>query len=163
MDRTAYLVDSVYKYRGLGDGTAYINGETIRLLSSYTSLYLQIAFEVREDVEALMRDGTPLTVSKKKAVDEKIDFALHFLDKGISQFPEEWRCYWAAAYVLEVVRDKKRALEYLDKGLENVPAYDEQGRARLEMNRRSVETMRETLTVVPDPAPTANDTVSAAN
>jgi tetratricopeptide (TPR) repeat protein len=163
MDRTAYLVDSVYKYRGLGYGTAYINGETIRLLSSYTSLYLQIAFEVREDVEALMRDGTPLTVSKKKAVDEKIDFALHFLDKGISQFPEEWRCYWAAAYVLEVVRDKKRALEYLDKGLKNVPAYDEQGRARLEMNRRSVETMRETLTVVPDPAPTANDTVSAAN
>ncbi len=163
MDRTAYLVDSVYKYRGLGDGTAYINGETIRLLSSYTSLYLQIAFEVREDVDALMRDGTPLTVSKKKTVDEKIDFALHFLDKGISQFPEEWRCYWAAAYVLEVVRDKKRALEYLDKGLENVPAYDEQGRARLEMNRRSVETMRETLTVVPDPAPTANDTVSAAN
>ena len=166
LDRTAKLIDSVYKFRGLGDGTAYINGETSRLLSSYTSLYLQIAFQIREEVEALLRDGTPLTLSKKKTIDEKVNFALRFLDKGIYQFPEEWRCYWAAAYILELVRDKQRAAEYLDKGLENVPAYDEQARARLEGNRRSVELMRETLTVVPDSASSdssANDTVAGAN
>ena len=127
---------------------------------------MQIAFQIREEVEALLRDGTPLTLSKKKTIDEKVNFALRFLDKGIYQFPEEWRCYWAAAYILELVRDKQRAAEYLDKGLENVPAYDEQGRARLEGNRRSVELMRETLTVVPDSASSdssANDTVAGAN
>ncbi len=150
LERTAYLIDSVYKFRGLGDGTAYIDGETTRLLSSYTSLYLQIAFQVRENIVALLQNA-PLTTSKKQQIDALVEKALHFLDKGIAQFPEEWRCYWAASYILEPVREKKRALEYLDKGLKNVPVFDEQGRARLEINRQSFESMPDMpLAVVPD-------------
>lgn len=153
LPRTAELIDSVYKFRGLGDGTAYIDDETIRLLSSYTSLYLQIAFQVREEMEALLKDGTPLTSAKLKTLNEKADFALRYLDRGIYQFPEEWRCYWAASYVLEVIQDKKRALDYLARGLENVPAYDEQGRARLEMNRQAFESRPDRpLKAVPDTA-----------
>lgn len=150
LERTAYLIDSVYKFRGLGDGSAYIDGETTRLLSSYTSLYLQIAFQVRENIVALLQNA-PLTTSKKQQIDALVEKALHFLDKGIAQFPEEWRCYWAASYILEPVREKKRALEYLDKGLKNVSVFDEQGRARLEINRQSFESMPDMpLAVVPD-------------
>ena len=150
LERTAYLIDSVYKFRGLGDGTAYIDGETTRLLSSYTSRYLQIAFQVRENIVALLQNA-PLTTSKKQQIDTLVEKALHFLDKGIAQFPEEWRCYWAASYILEPVREKKRALEYLDKGLKNVSVFDEQGRARLEINRQSFESMPDMpLAVVPD-------------
>ncbi len=157
LERTAYLIDSVYQFRGLGDGTAYVDGETTRLLSSYTSLYLQIAFQIREEMTAMLSDGTPLTVSKKRKLDEMTNFALRYLDRGIYQFPEEWRSYWAAAFVLDVLKDKKRALEYLDRGLENVPAYDEQGRLRLEMNRQSVEAMPDKpLAVVPDSVLPAN-------
>lgn len=153
LERTAHLIDDVYRFRGLGDGTAYVDDETTRLLSSYTSLYLQIAFQVREEMMAMLSDGTPLTVSKKRKLDEMTNFALRYLDRGIYQFPEEWRSYWAAAFVLDVLKDKKRALEYLDRGLENVPAYDEQGRMRLEMNRQSVEAMPEkSLAVVSDSA-----------
>lgn len=150
LERTAYLIDSVYKFRGLGDGSAYIDGETTRLLSSYTSLYLQIAFQVRENIVALLQNA-PLTTSKKQQIDALVEKAMHFLDKGIAQFPEEWRCYWAASYILEPVREKKRALEYLDKGLKNVSVFDEQGRARLEINRQSFESMPDMpLAVVPD-------------
>ena len=153
LERTAHLIDDVYRFRGLGDGTAYVDDETTRLLSSYTSLYLQIAFQVREEMMAMLSDGTPLTVSKKRKLDEMTNLALRYLDRGIYQFPEEWRSYWAAAFVLDVLKDKKRALEYLDRGLENVPAYDEQGRMRLEMNRQSVEAMPEkSLAVVSDSA-----------
>lgn len=151
LERTAYLIDSVYKFRGLGDGTAYINGETSRLLSSYTSLYLQIAFQTREEMEAVVRDGTPMTASKKARLEELANFALRYLDKGIYQFPGEWRCYWAAAYVLDVLRDKERIQKYMDMGLERIPAYDEQGRARLEANRKASEAMPP-LQVVPDSA-----------
>ena len=50
---TAAMIDTVFKFRGLGDGTAYINDETNRLLSSYVSLYLQISFDAREKIAAL--------------------------------------------------------------------------------------------------------------
>ena len=160
LERTAYLIDSVYKFRGLGDGTAHIDGETMRLLSSYTSLYLQIAFQVREDIGAILQSG-PLTAEKKKQIDEKVEYALHFLDRGIAQFADEWRCYWAASYVLEIVRDKKRATEYLNKGLENVSVYDEQGRARLEMNLQSIAVMPDApLQVVPDAEIASDSTAS---
>ena len=64
----ADLIDSVYKFRGLGDGTAYINDETQRLLSSYVSLYLQISFDAREKIAAL-RTSKPFTAEKKAAAD----------------------------------------------------------------------------------------------
>lgn len=162
LERTAYLVDSVYKYRGLGDGTAYINGETARLLSSYTSLYLQIAFQIREEMEGVLRDGSPMTVSKKKKLEEMANFALHYLDLGIYQFPEEWRCYWATAHVLEILRDKDRIQKYMEKGLENVPEYEEQGRARLMMSLNAVNAMS-ALTVVPDAPQGDSATVSASD
>lgn len=162
LERTAYLVDSVYKYRGLGDGTAYINGETARLLSSYTSLYLQIAFQIREEMEGVLRDGSPMTVSKKKKLEEMANFALRYLDLGIYQFPEEWRCYWATAHVLEILRDKDRIQKYMEKGLENVPEYEEQGRARLMMSLNAVNAMS-ALTVVPDAPQGDSSTVSASD
>ncbi len=161
LERTAYLVDSVYKYRGLGDGTAYINGETARLLSSYTSLYLQIAFQIREEMEDVFRDGSPMTVSKKNKLEEMANFALRYLDLGIYQFPEEWRCYWAAAHVLEILRDKDRIQKYMEKGLENVPEYEEQGRARLMMSLNAVGAMP-ALTVVPD-APQGDSSAASAS
>ncbi len=168
LGRTAFLIDSVYKFRGLGDGTAYIDDETTRLLSSYTSLYLQIAFQVRDKMNALLSDGTPLTESKVKTLQAMTDFALRFLDRGIYQFPEEWRSYWAASFVLESVKDRNRAAEYLKRGLEKVPAYDEQGRMRLEMELERLASMPET-TLADDlklarkaAADSASDTVSAA-
>jgi len=151
--RTEFLVDSIYKYRGLGDGTAYVNGETERLLSSYSSLYLQIAFQMREQMDSLIKDGTPMTSLKKKALDSMASEALRYLDRGIYQFPEEWRCYWAASYVLEASRNKAKAVEYCKKGLDNVPAYEEQGRARLQMNLESLSAMPD---FVPAPAVVAD-------
>ena len=150
MQRTAFLIDSVYRYRGLGDGSAYINNETLRLLSSYSSLYLQIAFQVREEIVAL-RKSAPFTESKKKIMDEKVKFALHYLDMGITQFPKEWRCYWAASFVLEAAQMKQEAIHYAEKGLANISDYDEQGRVRLQMNMESLRALPDQPEVaVPD-------------
>ena len=92
--RTAELVDSVFKYRGLGDGTAYINNETTSLLFNYNSMYIRLAMSI-EDAE----------------------HALTYADLGIKQFPHEWRNYVIAAEILTKDLQIERAVEYLEKGL----------------------------------------------
>jgi len=98
IDRTAYLIDSVFKFRGLGDSTAYIDGETRQLLFNYNSMYIRLAMSMKD-----------------------LDRRLHYADTGIKQFPGEWRNYVIAAQLLQAAGDNAKAIEYLEKGLKEVP------------------------------------------
>jgi hypothetical protein len=149
---TADLIDSVFKFRGLGDGTAYINEETSRLLSGYVSLYLQISFDARDKISKL-RNEHPFTAEKKAQVDSIAAAATKYLELGIKQFPSEWRNYWAAAFVYEAAGQKINAQEVLNRGLNSVPAYEEGGRARLLMSGRQIENMSDEPLKVEESAP----------
>ena len=148
---TANLIDSVFKFRGLGDGTAYINSETERLLSGYVSLYLQISFDARDKISSL-RNSSPFTADKKAQVDSIAASASKYLELGMTQFPSEWRNYWAAAFVYEASGQKAKAQEVLKHGLENVPAFEEGGRQRLLMSARQIEMMSDEPLKVEEPA-----------
>ncbi|MCQ2124452.1 MAG: DUF2723 domain-containing protein [Fibrobacter sp.] len=149
---TAGLIDSVYKFRGLGDGTAYINDETERLLSSYISLYLQISFNARDQIEKL-RNTHPFTAAVKAEVDSLALSAGKYLEMGMKQFPKEWRNYWAAAFVYQAAGMKKEALDAATRGLQNVPSFEEGGLARLNMAVRQIENMSDEPLKVEEPAP----------
>jgi hypothetical protein len=110
IDRTAYLIDSVFKYRGLGDGTAHINYETERLLFNYNSMYIRIA--------VAMRDSLMLSPKSSRILEK----GLRYVDMGISQFPSEWRNYAVASDLLLFSGEVARAEEYLLKGLSAVPS-----------------------------------------
>jgi len=99
--RTAFLVDSVFKFRGLGDGTAYVDQETMQLLFNYNSIYIRLAMSMRDSL--------------------KQEAGLHYVDMGIKQFPNEWRNYAVAADISQSFGDKARATEYLERGLKTVP------------------------------------------
>jgi len=157
---TANLIDSVYKYRGLGDGTAYINDETSRLLSSYVSLYLQISFDARDKIEKLRNDH-PFTADKKAQVDSLANASGKYLEMGIKQFPDEWRNYWAAAFVYQAAGQKQKAIEVANRGLEAVPSFEEGGRARLMMAIRQAETMSDEPLKIEDAAPAADSAAPA--
>lgn len=157
---TADLIDNVYKYRGLGDGTAYINDETSRLLSSYVSLYLQISFDARDKIEQL-RNAHPFTADKKAQVDSLASASAKYLEMGIKQFPEEWRNYWAAAFVYQAAGMKQKAIEVANRGLTAVPSFDEGGRARLMMAVRQAEVMSDEPLKVEEAAPAADSAASA--
>lgn len=156
---TAKVIDEHFKFRGLGDGTAFINGETERLLTGYTSLYLQIAFDVRDQI-AKLRSEHPFTAEKKAQVDSLAAFAGKYIDLGIKQFPREWRCYWAAGYVYEVAGKKKDAEVILALGLKNIPDFDEGGRNRLSMSLKQISQMSDEPLAVEE-APAAEPEVSA--
>ena len=152
----AGLIDSVFKFRGLGDGTAFINEETSRLLSSYVSLYLQISFNARERIAAL-RMQKPFTAQMKAEADSLAASSIKYLEIGMKQFPEEWRCYWAAGFVYDVVGDKEKALAALELGLKNVSQYDEGGHYRLKMSAEQIKNSPARPMVIDDVAPAATD------
>ena len=158
---TAALIDSVYKFRGLGDGTAYINSETERLLSGYISLYLQISFDVRDKISAL-RQERPFTADKKAAVDSLALMAAKYLELGMQQFPREWRCYWASAFVFEAAGMKQEALNVLSKGLVSIPDYEEGGKARLAMSMQQISSMSDEPLQVEEPQ-SETDSSNAVN
>ncbi len=154
--KTAALIDSVYKFRGLGDGSAYINSETERLLSSYVSLYLQISFDAREKISALITKK-PFTKADKAEVERIANSAAKYLELGIYQFPREWRNYWAASYVYASAGMKAKAIDVVKRGLENIPAYDAPGKSRLTMSLQQIESITdESLKVDEEPAPAAD-------
>ena len=160
---TAALIDSVYKFRGLGDGSAYINSETERLLSSYISLYLQISFDAREKINALV-SKKPFTKADKDEVERIANDAAKYLELGIYQFPKEWRNYWAASYVYASAGMKEKALDVVNRGLSNIAAYDAPGRSRLAMSLQQIESITDGLKVDEGPAPsTSTEPAPAAN
>ena len=139
----------------MGDGTAFINSETERLLSSYVSLYLQISFDIRDKISAL-RQEHPFTKEKKNAVDSLALMATKYLELGIQQFPREWRCYWASAFVFEAAGMKPEAMNVLSKGLVAVPDYEEGGKARLAMSLQQISDMSDEPLQVEEPLPEAD-------
>jgi hypothetical protein len=115
VERTAFLVDSVFKYRGLGDGTAFINLETEQLLFNYHSMYIRLAMSYRDSLAMSMfnNDG--------KLNSSFLEKGLGYIDLGIKQFSKEWRGYALAANMLTLAGENARAIEYLERGLNNVP------------------------------------------
>jgi hypothetical protein len=116
IDRTAYLIDSVFKYRGLGDSTAYINNETEQLLYGYNNIYKRLAGAMAERI----------AFAKSMNLDANasifLDRGLHYLDMGIKQFPGEWQNYVFASELLLFADEHARAVEYLEKGISAVSA-----------------------------------------
>ena len=157
-------VNTTFKFRGLGDGSAFINDETERLLSGYVSLYLQISFDTRDKIEAIRRTK-PFTLESRNKVDSLAAFAGKFLEMGMTQFEEEWRNYWAAAVLYVSAGQKQKGLDVVERGLKMVPTYEEGARARLEMTKRQLTNMSDEPLPVEEPVvevPAALEDSSAA-
>jgi hypothetical protein len=114
IDKTAFLVDSVFKYRGLGDGTTYINNETEQLLSNYNSIYMRLTSVMADSVARARAMGYITDIPRIS------DKGLHYANLGIKQFPKEWRNYAIAAELLQIAGEEERAAEYLENGLNEI-------------------------------------------
>lgn len=111
MGRTVHLLENVYRFRGLGDGTARLNDTSEKLLSNYAASYIQIALSMRRpltvmktEVEQLKAtiadtsaDSTAVAAAKavvntkENAYKDSLNLVLDKLHQCIGFMPDDWR------------------------------------------------------------------------
>jgi len=109
VERTAYLLDKVYRFRGLGDGTASLEETSQKLLSNYAACYIQIALtlrkpllDLRDEIMNLTKEVSDTTKkpssekillleNKKKEYQEQLDFVVNKMDQCVAIMPWDWR------------------------------------------------------------------------
>ncbi|MBN1760092.1 MAG: DUF2723 domain-containing protein [Chitinispirillaceae bacterium] len=107
--RTVHLLDNVYRFRGLGDGTARLNDTSEKLLSNYAASYIQIALSMRRPLQMLKNevdqlkqqvadttaDSTAVSpadlAAKEKTYQDSLNLVLDKLEQCIGFMPADWR------------------------------------------------------------------------
>lgn len=98
--RTLYLLDHVYRYTGLGSGTAPLNETSERMLSNYAASFLQIALNFRKPLQehrsAINRllsspDSAGALAREQKFYNDTVSLVLKKLNQCISLIPWDWR------------------------------------------------------------------------
>ncbi len=129
---TARLVDSVYKYRGLGDNSVFIDLNTEGLLTNYSATNFRLVMWAQEKITALDKTIVELKAksndsakvelaSKEKERQEKIAFGEKYLKLNSKILPREWRNEYYSAQFYTFIKDYPKAeAEYL-KGLKSSP------------------------------------------
>lgn len=114
LDRTLFLLDKVYRFRSLGDGSAPISETGRKLMSNYAASYIQVVVTLRQPLaqmkaeianyEESLKDSSVLAdttytieerekdiEAKKKEYNEVIDLVINKLDQCIGLMPWDWR------------------------------------------------------------------------
>jgi len=102
--RTLYLLDNVYRFTGLGDGSTPLNDTSERLLTNYAATFMQIALVLRKplmDRHAMIAklemvtpkspDSAAALAREKKQYDDTLALVLGKLNQCISLIPWDWR------------------------------------------------------------------------
>jgi tetratricopeptide (TPR) repeat protein len=128
--RTTYLVDSVYKFRGLGDPKVYIDLNTQGLLTNYSSTDFRLAMWAHDSLMAITQELTALhkvanpSDSVKARIarlnqerTEKLAFAEKYLALNAHILPSEWRVYYYAGQLYSDIGETQKAEEAYQTGL----------------------------------------------
>jgi len=109
--RTVHLLDHIYRFRGLGDGTARLNDTSEKLLSNYAASYIQIALSMRrpltllktevEQLKATIADTSAdsaavasakaIIAEKESSYKDSLSLVLDKLQQCIGFMPDDWR------------------------------------------------------------------------
>jgi hypothetical protein len=104
LDRTAFLLDKVYRFRGLGQRTVPIDETEEKLMSNYAASFIQVALVLRQPLAELKDSITLLEKDVKRSpamdavlntkrtdYDQMRDLAIGKLDQCVSLMPWDWR------------------------------------------------------------------------
>jgi hypothetical protein len=123
---TARMVDSVYKFRGLGDPGVYIDLNTEGLLTNYSATNFRLVMWAQDQIAALDRrleemrkSGAPAdsTEALEREKKQRVAFAEKYLELNARILPREWRNSYYGAQFYAGLKDYAKAEEYYRRGL----------------------------------------------
>lgn len=133
---TARMVDSVYRFRGLGDPKLYVDLNTEGLLTNYSATNFRLVMwaqdqlaGIEQRLEALKRtagDNPPdslkaaIAQAEKERAD-KIAFGEKYLQLNAKILPREWRNNYYGAQLYQTAKDYAKAEAYYKQGIREAP------------------------------------------
>jgi thioredoxin-like negative regulator of GroEL len=129
VEKTAFLVDSVYQFRGLGDPKVYIDMNTEGLLTNYSATNFRLVMWAQEQLQdidkALTEAKADTSAAAKPLLDsltavrkDKIAFAEKYLDLNARLLPREWRTHYYSSQLYQAAGEIAKAEVELLKGME---------------------------------------------
>jgi len=112
IEKTRRNVDEVYRYRGLTDPKVYKDSNTLKLLSNYRAVHLQLA-------NAYLKRG-------------QMEEARQVIRSCGERVPMDWKSYFAAAQILLAdAGDREGAVEFIKKAEDQALANDEEAQLHI--------------------------------
>ncbi|HEX2612192.1 MAG TPA: DUF2723 domain-containing protein [Fibrobacteria bacterium] len=121
---TVRMVDSVYRFRGLGDPNVYLDENTTGLLTNYSVTNFRLAGWAQDTIRTLMPKIAAATGPARAALESRRDSLVTFAEKYLKLnariLPGEWRVYYYAAQLYSEAGETERSDSALRAGLEAV-------------------------------------------
>ncbi len=140
VERTTYLVDSVYKYRGLGDNTTYLDGNTKGLLTNYSATNFRLVLWAQGRISNLDKEinqlqGTlqgessqgskdsvsALIETKKSERLNAVTLGNKYIALNEKLLPDDWRNYYYAGQYYSFLKENDKAEAAFRGGFKNAP------------------------------------------
>jgi tetratricopeptide (TPR) repeat protein len=126
---TAKLIDSVYRFRKLGDSTVYIDPNTEGLLTNYSATNFRMVMWAQDQIEAVDQKiamagqvtGDSVVVNLDSLKVERANYmatAEKYLKFNANILPREWRTHYYAAQLYMGAKEFEKAETSLKKGLD---------------------------------------------
>jgi hypothetical protein len=112
---TARLVDSVYRFRGLGDPGVYLDNNTAGLLTNYSSTHFRLASWAQDSLQKLLPRieaapaGSPGRAVLEAERDSMAAFAEKYLALNARILPGEWRVHYYAGQLYQQAGNTAKA------------------------------------------------------
>ncbi|GEM_PF-214240 len=131
---TAHMVDSIYRFRGLGDPKLFVDLNTEGLLTNYSATNFRLVMWAQEKLTDIQRqledlrkrpdpsDSVKAAIAAKEAEkSEKVAFAEKYLALNAHILPREWRNNYYGAQLYSAIKDFPKAESYYKKGIKDAP------------------------------------------
>jgi Flp pilus assembly protein TadD len=126
--RTAYLVDSVYRFRGLGDPDVFIDNNTAGLLTNYSATNFRLAQWAQDSlqkftprIEALRAAPGEAARAElaglEKARADLVAFAERYLRLNARILPQEWRVHYYTGHLYQLAGETAKSDSAFAEGM----------------------------------------------